>query len=345
MLTRYGTNADGSQKKLADIYTLTEHALSRNSIDSNALYITKRLSSAGFAAYIVGGAVRDLLLGKKPKDFDIVTDAFPRKIRRLFANSRIIGRRFRLVHVRTQGQIIEVSTFRATRGASNNYFGTITEDVQRRDFTMNALYYDPREEYIIDYVGGFRDIKAGRIRALVPVDKSFAEDPVRMVRAVRYEASAGLRASGKIVKGIKKHSYALKQCPISRLTEEIFKVLESGSNVQFFSRAISLGMFGYLMPEIGRLTASSEYLYDQLISSLNELDRMILENGKTERSKMILSLCKPFIRLDDPTLSDNGNLSKGIFLRIKSLFQPLTPPNTEVEKAVRYILNKEQSGN
>ena len=155
MLIRYGTDKNGKPVKKAIVYTKEEHGIPKNKIDFDAIQIIDRLRDSGFHAYIVGGAVRDLIVGNTPKDFDIVTDATPSKIKRLFRNSRIIGRRFRIVHVIFGTKIFEVSTFRSIcEGSVGNDFGTIDEDVQRRDFTINALYYDPILEQVIDYVEG-----------------------------------------------------------------------------------------------------------------------------------------------------------------------------------------------
>lgn len=154
MLIRYGKDEKGRPIKKAVVYIKDEHCIPSYKIDIDALRIVQKLKDNGFTAYIVGGAVRDLIVGRTPKDFDIVTDATPSKIKRIFRNSRIIGRRFRLVHVIFGQKIFEVSTFRSTiEGSVGNNFGTIDEDVMRRDFTINALYYDPIQEHIIDYVG------------------------------------------------------------------------------------------------------------------------------------------------------------------------------------------------
>ena len=192
MLVRYSTSDKGTAQKRACIYTAEEHGIKKADIDPNAARITERLKRAGYSAYIVGGAVRDLIVGKKPKDFDVVTDATPRNIKKLFRNSRIIGKRFRLVHIFFGDKIIEVSTFRSIN-ADANIFGTLEEDVQRRDFRMNALYYCPHEQTILDYVGGFNDIRRKRVRALIPIRTIFTEDPVRMIRAVKYSATTGFK--------------------------------------------------------------------------------------------------------------------------------------------------------
>ena len=160
MLIRYGTDRKGKPVKKAVIYTKNEHGISFDNVDFDAVMIIRRLKDAGFHSYIVGGAVRDLVTGNSPKDFDIVTDATPSRIKRIFRNSRIIGRRFRIVHIVCGPKIFEVSTFRSNaEGSVGNDFGSMDEDVMRRDFTMNALYYDPIQEQVIDYVGGMRDIK------------------------------------------------------------------------------------------------------------------------------------------------------------------------------------------
>ena len=173
-------------------------------MDPDAIYIINRLRETGFASYIVGGAVRDLIIGNKPKDFDIVTDATPSRIKKIFRNSRIIGKRFRLVHVFTSTKIFEVCTFRSiVDGSVGNAFGTMDEDVKRRDFTLNALYYDPVKEQVIDYVGGVKDIRKGIVRPVIPIDRIFIEDPVRMLRAVQYGATTKCRLPRSLKKKIR----------------------------------------------------------------------------------------------------------------------------------------------
>ena len=186
-----------------------EHRLSRRGISSYALKVLYRLHHSGYLAYLVGGGVSDLLLGGRPKDFDVVTNARPQEIRRLFRNSRVIGRRFRLVHVVFRDEIVEVSTFRASpeppespedwedsgepheepvveaRG-EEEVFGTPAEDARRRDFTVNALFYDISDFSIIDFVGGIRDLEARVLRTIGPAEQRFVEDPVRMMRALEY---------------------------------------------------------------------------------------------------------------------------------------------------------------
>ena len=212
VLYRYGTDGDGRLIKKAVVYTKAEHFITNKKIDPDALQIVNRLRDAGYTAYIVGGAVRDLIVGNVPKDFDIVTDATPSKIKRIFRNSRIIGRRFRLVHVVFGSKIFEVSTFRSNAdGSIGNDFGTIEQDVMRRDFTMNALYYDPLQEQVIDYVGGVRDIKKHVLRPVIPLETIFVEDPVRMLRAVKYSATTDAKMTFNLRHKIKQSATLLNQ--------------------------------------------------------------------------------------------------------------------------------------
>ena len=181
MLIRYRRSEDGRPVAKALVYTQAEHRIDKAGIDPDALRIVQRLRENGQEAYIVGGAVRDLLLGRRPKDFDIVTDAQPQRIKRIFRNARIIGRRFRLVHVYAGPKLFEVCTFRSiANGTVGNEYGTMDEDALRRDFTLNALYYDPIDALLIDYVGGFKDIEAKRVKPVIPLATIFKEDPVRM---------------------------------------------------------------------------------------------------------------------------------------------------------------------
>ena len=174
MRYRYSTGKNGKLVKKALVYTRDEHGINFDDVDGEAVGVVKRLKDGGYESYIVGGAVRDLILGKKPKDFDIVSEANPVQIRRMFRNSRVIGRRFKLVHVYFGPRIYEVSTFRSLRdGLTGNTFGTIEEDVLRRDFTMNALFYDPGQQIVVDYVGGMKDIRAKRVKAIIPLATIF----------------------------------------------------------------------------------------------------------------------------------------------------------------------------
>jgi poly(A) polymerase len=175
---RYGKSQSGAIVQTADVYTQDELGIDPRDLDHDAVKVVRRLRRYGHDTYIVGGAVRDLLLGKKPKDFDVSTDATPSQIRKLFRNSRIIGKRFRLAHLLFRDKIIEVSTFRSQDSEGfKNVFGTIDEDVLRRDFTANALFLNPEDNTVVDYVGGVRDIQNRVLRPVIPLDRIFVEDP------------------------------------------------------------------------------------------------------------------------------------------------------------------------
>ncbi len=216
-----------------------KHGLARESISPAALRVCEGLAERGYAAHVVGGAVRDLLLGIKPKDFDIATDARPEQVKPLFRRALLIGRRFRLVHVMIGGDTVEVSTFRAAdtgnsektehgRVLRDNVFGTIEEDALRRDFTVNALYYDPAAEDVIDYHGGLADLRKRRLRMIGDPEARFREDPVRMLRAVRLGAKLGLTLDAATRAPIKRLAPLLEHVPPPRLFEEMLKLLLSG---------------------------------------------------------------------------------------------------------------------
>lgn len=216
-----------------------KHGLARASISPAALRVCEGLAERGYAAHVVGGAVRDLLLDIKPKDYDIATDARPEQVKPLFRRALVIGRRFRLVHVMIGGDTVEVSTFRAAdtgeaeksehgRVLRDNVFGTIEEDARRRDFTVNALYYDPVTEEVIDYHGGLADLRKRRLRMIGDPEARYREDPVRMLRAVRLGAKLGLTLEGATRAPIKRLAPLLEHVPPPRLFEEMLKLLLSG---------------------------------------------------------------------------------------------------------------------
>ena len=216
----------------------SEHGISPGRIDRNVRQILARLDEAGFEAYLVGGCVRDLLLGRTPKDFDVATAARPEEVRSLFSRSRLIGRRFRLAHVRSGREVFEVATFRAGHEAGaagpggmllhDNVYGTREEDAVRRDFTINALYYDDRDGSVLDFTGGMADLDAGLIRAIGDPAVRYREDPVRMLRAVRFAAKLGFRLETRTEAPIVDLAPRLEGVPAARLFEEVLKLFQSG---------------------------------------------------------------------------------------------------------------------
>src|SRR3989338_3733920 len=250
-----------------------EHNISRSQISDNALKVLYRLSNAGFQSYLVGGSVRDLLLGREPKDFDVVTDALPEQVRELFRNSRVIGRRFRLVHVRYGEEIIEVSTFRAAHHVADaegeghiiegriirdNVYGSLDDDVWRRDLTVNALFYNIDDFTVIDYVGGLQDIRAGRIRLIGEPHTRYIEDPVRLLRGVRFAVKLGFRIEPGTEAPIEELSHLLGKIPPARLFEEVPKLFLGGYALQSFEMLRHYGLFARLFPQTEAVLAEEE---------------------------------------------------------------------------------------
>lgn len=244
------------------IYREKEHSISNRSISKNSLKVLKRLQQKGFEAYLVGGGVRDLLLDHQPKDFDIATNAHPNEIKSIFNNCRIIGRRFRLAHILFGRDIIEVATFRADKEEESRHFqksdtgflmrdniyGEIDDDAVRRDFTINALYYNPESGEIIDYCGGFEDLKRREIRLIGDPDQRFEEDPVRLLRAVRFEAKLGFTIDPKLVPKLKEFAPLLMHVSPSRMYDEVIKLFLTGHGEASFQSLVKYDLFKYLFP-------------------------------------------------------------------------------------------------
>jgi len=236
-----------------------KHGLRRDSLTPAAAKVCAVLRDAGFQAYVVGGAVRDLLLGIEPKDFDIATDARPEQVKPLFRRAIIIGRRFRLVHVMMGADTVEVSTFRAAdpetaekdehgRVLRDNVFGTQEEDARRRDFTVNALYYDPATEEVVDFHGGLVDLKKRVMRVIGDPETRYREDPVRMLRAVRLGAKLGLRLDAATREPIREMAELMERVPPARLFDEMLKLLLSGHASACLRQLREVGLSKGLLP-------------------------------------------------------------------------------------------------
>ncbi|KKD60356.1 poly(A) polymerase [Grimontia sp. AD028] len=241
-----------------------EHGISRKDISENALKVLYRLNKAGFEAYLVGGGVRDLLLNKQPKDFDIATNATPEEVRKLFRNCRLVGRRFRLAHILFGRDVIEVATFRGHHGADkgdksasqsndgmllrDNVYGTIDEDAERRDFTVNALYYNIDDFSVRDYAGGVEDLKNRVIRLIGDPETRYREDPVRMLRAVRFAAKLDMQINEATAAPIPALAHLLRDIPAARLFEESLKLLQSGNGLDTYRLLRDYNLFSPLFP-------------------------------------------------------------------------------------------------
>ncbi len=343
MLIRYGTSSTGKRVAIARIYTKDDHGIEKSLMDKDAVKITQRLTDAGYDAYIVGGAVRDLILNKTPKDFDISTNALPGKIKKLFWNARIIGRRFRLVHMYFPNKIIEVSTFRSeSENNDNNVYGQIEDDVKRRDFTINALYYDPVKEYVIDFIDGWKDIQHRKIRSLIPLSTTFIEDPVRMIRAIKYSGTTGFTLSFMLGKSIKKYGTELKRCSSSRMTEEVMKILATGYSSQIFTTLLRYNLLRFMLPEINSLLVRkgrNEHTVS-FISDLVSIDEDVKLRNESRKGRFIAALVSSFIKFPDE-YENTTFLFRDTFKDVKRLISPITPPNQEVEMAVVRLFRNE----
>ena len=344
MLVRYTRDDSGRTTRQALIYTADEHGIQPADIDPEAVKIARRLRGSGHKAYIVGGAVRDLMLGKHPKDFDLATDAEPNRIRRLFRNSRVIGKRFRLVHIFFKEHVIEVSTFRSenSKGFQNEY-GEIEEDVMRRDFTVNALYYDPVAERVIDYVGGVEDVRKRRLVPIIPVLRIFVEDPVRMVRAVKYAVGGDLKMDRRLRRQIKRSCDLLSQISPSRITEEVFKILLSGRSARVVRECREFGLLPHMVPSVAALMESDAAYREALLHRLEALDREVTEGGESRRSRAVAYLCADYLY----TKTESGAAPRIVFADafsdLKRFIQPIVPANRDVEMGLVYLVRRRKN--
>lgn len=240
-----------------------EHIISRANISKNAVKVLYRLSKSGYEAYLVGGGVRDLLLGREPKDFDVATNALPEEVKEVFSNCRLIGRRFRLAHVHFGREIIEVATFRSNRKESDhdgdrhmengrilrdNVYGTLEEDAQRRDLTINALYYSVDNFSVVDFANGMSDLQQGIIRLLGDVESRYREDPVRLLRAIRFAAKLGFVIEPQTEAPMARLAPLLEDVPSARLYEEVLKLFLGGAALESFEKLRHYELFGQLFP-------------------------------------------------------------------------------------------------
>ncbi len=301
-----------------------DHTISRRQIDPDALKVLYRLRKFDHVAYLVGGGVRDLLLDRHPKDFDIGTSAHPYEIKRIFRNCWIIGRRFRLAHVKFGAKTIEVATFRrpapapdpATEAVADeaaeqaapaapgrrrpirrdNTFGTAEEDAFRRDFTINALFYDIATFAVIDYVGGLADLRDGVIRSIGDPHERFVEDPVRMVRAVSFAARLGFRLDPAVRRAIARHNGEIANASPARMTEELYKILRSGVAARTYRSLLELGLLSRIAPEVAR--AASQALWKSLEALDAYRTRFKSAPGSLTNAVLLGSLATPVQPLD-----------------------------------------------
>jgi poly(A) polymerase len=339
---------DTSEVLAATVYGPDEHPIRKNDIDDDARKIVYRLQRAGFKAYVVGGGVRDLVLGKKPKDFDISTDATPREIKSLFRNCRIIGRRFKLAHLYfAHGKNIEVSTFRdsveapePTEGdqsspvTSDNIYGTEVTDAFRRDLTINGLFLDVSTMEIFDYVGGMEDLKDGIVRVIGDPTQRFREDPVRMLRVVRHSARNGFRINTGCWDAILANTNLITQSSQVRVFDELKKDFSSGCLLTILHLLGETGLLEYILPELlennGRLL-SAESDFSQC---LERIDDLVAENAAPSAT-VILTIIAMFTAGDSIWLSELAERlpeASDLGERLAACFTRLVVPKKERER-------------
>lgn len=291
---RLGQRFQSKDKHTAMIVADQQQQFSARAISPNALKVLTRLNKAGFAAYLVGGSVRDILLQREPKDYDVATDALPEEVRKLFRNSRIIGRRFRLVHVFFPNEIIEVSTFRANVEdetaewdpkqpvviRADNTYGTIEEDAWRRDFTINALYYNINDFSVVDYTGGMLDLQERRIRMIGDPQQRFHEDPVRLLRAIRLAAKLDFMIDPQTETQVKQLTHLLRHVPPARLFDEVLKLFYEGNAEVTYKKLSQYQYMQELFPQSMCAIENRANFVDQKLwlAAMRSTDERVLQN-------------------------------------------------------------------
>ena len=296
------------------IYTETDHRIKDTDVDKDALEVIFRLKSAGHTAYLVGGGVRDLLLQKQPKDFDISTSARPEQIKELFGRRcLLIGQRFRLAHVRMGNKVLEVSTFRAGDTDTNtlilrdNRWGTPEEDVLRRDFTINALFYDPTTHTVLDYVGGYPDIHQKLLKTIGDASSRFRQDPVRMIRLLKFRARFDFHVDPHAQRAMKTCQEEILKSAPARVLEEVFKMLESGYASNFFTLLADHNFLEILFPCFHHFFCGSSqkiaYSFLDVIDQIHHKYDMTLD-----RSELLAGLIFPILEQEIIALSEDRQM-------------------------------------
>ena len=303
------------------IHSVKSHHIRREDISSCALRVTESLQKAGFEAFVVGGAVRDLLIGRAPKDFDVATNATPDQVKKVIRRSRIIGRRFQIVHALCNDEVVEVSTFRALQAAPeddqaadehgrlirDNVFGSQEEDALRRDFTVNALFYDPNKEEVWDYFDGLGDIRAKRLRMIGEPAQRYREDPVRMLRAVRFAAKLGFTIDKAARKPILELADLLSNVPSARLFDEMLKLLLSGHSVECLRQLRAEGLHHGLLPLLDVVLDEPDGArFVEL--ALTNTDRRIAEDKPISPGFLFATLLWHQVRLGAARIESKGEL-------------------------------------
>jgi poly(A) polymerase len=338
----------------------TKHLISRRMIDEEALKVLYRLHRHGFLSYLVGGSVRDLLLGKIPKDFDVATNAHPHEINALFKNSRVIGRRFRLVHVFFKGRkIIEVSTFRSQSEFEEvqtdegniiriDSFGTPEEDTLRRDITINGLFYNIADFSIIDYVGGMADLERRVIRTIGDPDERFQQDPVRMIRVIRHAARTGFSIKDQTYQAILQHREEIRKCSPSRLRDEFLRELKEGVAGPSLQLMLQTGLLFSLFPDLERALGdrglSVKKTQEFFLSLFDLVDQLIKTGRRVSESILLALFLTPFLQAVTPQHPFLGKREKYLYLTqtihwaVHQILTPFSFPRGSKEMAYQILM-------
>jgi poly(A) polymerase len=335
-------------------YPVDKHLLPLDKVDSDALYVMEKLHHAGHTAYLVGGSVRDLLLGRKPKDFDISTSAKPEEIKRLFRNCILIGKRFRLAHIRFGKKILEVSTFRSGDNESDtlilrdNAWGSPEQDVLRRDFTINGLFYDPATQTIIDYVGGYPDIQKKCLRTIGQAFLRFKQDPVRMLRLLKFQARFGFEIDADARIALLECRGEIAKSSATRILEELLRMLESGSAQSFFRLLTEYGLLQLLLPILAHFLETDEG--QEVYSFLQEIDSHIQEppHPLLDRSILLTTLSFPLFQkristryLERERIPHLGEIQNEAFDFLHDLFSPFFHLPRRLKSSITSILTSQ----
>ncbi len=322
-------------------------------MDQDALKVVNRLNRHGYRSYLVGGCIRDMLLGKRPKDFDVVTTATPGQIRKVFSNSRAIGRRFKIVHIIFRGKVIEVSTFRSLPDhrlekskvkdedlmmKRDNSYGSPQEDAARRDFSINALFFDPRNESLIDYVGGFEDIQEKKLSVIGDPDISFREDPVRMFRAAKFAALLDLKLNQTDLRALRRNRHEMLKANTSRMYDEYQKIFRTGSTAVIFKSFYETSLFKTMFPEAHDASMARGRDDDFLATSIGRrLD--IADNMLKEREDLTPSIYFALIFADivREAFEEGGrkNLIDYVTAGLEPAFKRLQLPGKDRERLIQ----------
>ena len=320
-------------KKRLEQYSIDDHKISHEDIDPDVYKISESLISNGYQAYLVGGCIRDILLGRKPKDFDIATDANPSEICKIFSHAKIIGRRFKIVHVYiSEKKYFEVTTFRSDiKNKSSqkkfqkmhgmikrdNLFGSISQDAFRRDFTVNSLYLDLDSKILHDYVNGFEDIQAKKLKLIKKPSISYQEDPVRMLRAVRFESKLDLKLTSECKESIINMAHLINNVSPYRLFDEILKIVHSGRGEKGYKKLKEMDLFEYLFPFTNKILKDFSIYDDFFICALRNTDQRISDKLHVNPSFIYAVFLWPYFKvLEDKYINNESKTIDDVFRHI-----------------------------